>query len=753
MQNRSNLYKQMMRSDLRDVATAAIYIGAVNQKAQRGAVARGAFWKLASPQAPMNSTESVTKKYFAWEQKANRLDGERLFVPELDTDELFNNGIVTERISTPEDPQEVTFMLGESGLDIKGLTIEFGTSYPLTFKVESEAGINEYANTSGSFSTEDVFNDVSYIRIIPGEMSDGQTRFHIEKILFGIGIVLAGREKIINVDIKEKVHPLSLDLPTVDMNFTVNNLDRYFNANVDDSAINFLEKGQIVELYFYQTLGDGTSETISGGTAMLESWKDKTSQAEFTATDRLWQMDGIYEDGVYQKEGISAFNLLKDVFEKAGLPEEEYSIDPYLKNVLIRNPLPKDTYANCILLIANACRCEMRQDRQMKIIIKASFVPELSTEAGAGTEYSRGDKLLEVIDVTEYFDWQQSYNRLDGAMFWNPEGDAPHYVGYVSKAISDQDGNFEDNPYIVMNAAAAFTFYQLSVSFGGIHPQRALVRCFNEEQETDAFEVDISSNMQIINHSFMEVDSVRIEFIKTTPNSRIIVKNISIAETTNFVLKRDEIVDEPTTERQDRIKDIVINRTVYSLPSKQDSMISEDIVISTDDNMFKLEFNDASIPVSINTTIPAEEENAEDIQVDYGAEIIKYSNWYCMIRFNNPPAEPTEVHVEVIGFQYNVTNSEYVLPVNTTGITPDTLQNPLVDSIEMAKKYAEWCADYYAAKAEYTIPKYMGDPVLEAGDLAYYEDEDNSQQLIRVHTIQIKFDGTYNDSSCAGRSV
>lgn len=752
MQNRSNLYKQMMRSDLRDVATATIYIGAVNQKAQRSATAHGAFWKLASPQAPMDADKSVTKKYFSWEQKANRIDGTRYFVPELDDEELFNNGIVTERINTSENPQAVVFMLGESDLDIKGLTIEFGTSYPLTFKVESEAGVNEYVNTSGSFSTEDVFDDVSYIKIIPGEMSDGQTRFHIEKILFGIGIVLSGRKKIINAGIKEKVHPLSLELPTVDMNFTVDNLDRYFNANADDSVINFLEKGQMVKLYFYQTLGDGTTETINGGTAMLESWKDKTSQAEFTATDRLWQMDGIYEDGIYRKEGISAFHLLEDVFEKAGLPKDEYFIDPYLKNVMIRNPLPKDTYANCILLIANACRCGMRQDRQMKIIIKASFVPELSTEAGPGTEYSKGDNILKVIDVTEYFDWQKSYNRLDGTMFWNPEGEAPHYAGYVSKAMSNEDGEFGENPYIVMNAAAAFTFYHLSVSFGGVHPERALVRCFNEDQETDTLEVDISSNLQIINYSFMDVDSVRIEFIKGAPNSRVIVKNISIAENTDFTLKRDEMLTEPITERQDRIKDIVINRTVYSLPSKQDSIFSEDMIVSTDENVFKLEFNDASIPVSITTTIPAEEES-EDTQVDYGAEIVKYSNWYCVLRFNNPPAEPVEVHVDVSGYQYNVTNPEYVLPVNTTGVTPDTLQNPLVDSIEMAKKYAEWCANYYAAKAEYTISKYMGDPVLEASDLAYYEDEDNSQQLIRVHTIQIKFDGTYNDSSCAGRSV
>lgn len=76
--------------------------------------------------------------------------------------------------------------------------------------------------------------------------------------------------------------------------------------------------------------------------------------------------------------------------------------------------MPKDTYANCILLIANACRCVMKQDRNYKIIIKASFTPELTTYSNAEAKYSSSTRLLEKVDITEYFDWQQSFNRIDG---------------------------------------------------------------------------------------------------------------------------------------------------------------------------------------------------------------------------------------------------------------------------------------------------------------------------------------------------
>ena len=41
MQNRSDLYKKMMKSDLRDITDAVIYIGAINQDAQSGAMVEG----------------------------------------------------------------------------------------------------------------------------------------------------------------------------------------------------------------------------------------------------------------------------------------------------------------------------------------------------------------------------------------------------------------------------------------------------------------------------------------------------------------------------------------------------------------------------------------------------------------------------------------------------------------------------------------------------------------------------------------
>ena len=744
----------MMQSDLRDVTTAAIYIGAINQKAQSENSVQGSFWKYADINSPLNPDSKVENSYFTWEEKANKLDGSMYFLPETDDEIIYNQGLVIEEICTDTTKPEILFQFNISQLDIKGLTLDFGESFPEEFLIETNAETRTYLSNTRFFVTEDVFEKIDYMKIIPVTMSHGLTRLRIEKIMFGIGIGLTGN-KIISMSIKEKTHPISLELPTVDFSFKIDNQDRYFNANADDSVINFLERGQEVKAYFKQTLEDKTVESISAANTVLDAtWKDKGTTAEFTATDILYQMDGIYEEGLYRKEGITAYELLVDVFVKAGMDEEKYFIDPYLYDIVFHNPLPKDTFANCILLIANACRCVMRQNREGKIIIKASFVPELTVSAESEADYSNAEKLLEEHAATDYFEWQQNYNRLDGMLFWKPEGVEYYYSGYISSQMTNAEGIFESNPVVTILASAAFNFYQLLLQFGNVFPKKALIRCYNNEVETESFYLDITSKKQIINHAFLDVDMVKIEFTEAQPYNRIHIHQISVGDSTDFTIYRNDMMKEPVTERQERVKDITVVRSIYSKSSQQDTIFTDTIKVSAETAEIKIEFNDASIPVSIVTAIPSEDEgDLEGVIVDYGAEIIHYSNWYCRIRFNAPPEEPVEVNLKVEGYVYNVSNPKYILNVNTTGTNPSALKNPLIDTLQLTEKYAEWCSLYYQAKAEYAMSKVMGDPVLESNDLAFYEDEGGNIHLIRVHTINLKFDGAYNSSSYSGRSV
>ena len=742
MQNRSELYNKMMRGNLRGVTASSIYIGAINQEAQRSAIVQGSFWKYANLESPISNDEKVERPYFSWEGHYNKIDGTRYFPPELNDEAMFNNGIVTSGICTDVLKPEISFKFAYPSLSIKGLTVEFGEYFPKTFTIETNKGSFEYECDSGHFITEDVFEQIDYIKFIPQKMQYESNRFRIERIQFGIGVILAGN-KILNLNIKEKTHPISLELPTIDLSFTVDNQDRYFNANEDSSVINFLERGQRVEAYFYQTLEDGSQEIIRAACVAMDStWKDKGSTAEFSATDILYQLNGIYENGIYRSEGITAAALLKEVFEEAGLNSTMYSIDPYLSEIVLHNPLPKDTYANCILLIANACRCVLRQDRYSRLIVKSAFIPELSTSAFSNIRYSSADLLLKELQTVEYFEWQKGYNRLDGKRYWHPEKEDYLYAGYVSNAIADADGNFEIPPMVILESVAAFTFFQLTLEFGDINPKEVMLYCYNNGFEVEHFSAEIISGKQIINHSFIDVDKVEIVFTKTLPYTRIHLQRILIDESTDFIIQRDDMLQKPITERQSKIKEIDVVRTVYCRANSVIDIFSDTIIINAQNCDFKVEFNEASIPVSVITKISSDQ-----------AEIVTYSNWYCKIHFNSPPEADVTLNITIQGYAYLVSNPKYVLELNSTGITPAILQNPLIDSQEMAKKYAQWCAEYYRARAEYTMPQIMGNPILESNDLAMYEDENGEFRLLRIHTVNLKFDGTYNGSSYNGRSV
>ncbi len=758
MQAVSKKYRSMMKSDCRKLTTAVIYIGAINQDAQMGSSPDGYFNELSTASAPANPDEEVTKRYFSWEENLNRLDGKMYFPPEFESDELYNQGIITEELSAFASSPTVIFNFTTPGMNIRGLTIDFGISYPKSFTVETNEVTRSYEINSGKFVTEDIFDNSDYLKITPGEMSHGKTRFRIEKILFGIGITLGGK-KLLKVALKEKTHPISLKLPTVDLSFSVDNQDRYFNASAPDSEFNYLKKGQQVTLFFYQTLADGTIEKVKGAhVALDDTWKDKVTTAEFSATDRFYQMDGIYEEGLWRPHGITAYEQLKDVFLKAGLKESEFYIDEYLHTIKLHNPVPKDTYANCVLLIANACRCVIKQNRFYQIMVMASFIPDLYTSSEDEVEPDLAKHLIEAREVFEYFDWQKDFNALDGSMYFPPEnGNDELCTGYVSTEIADDKGNFIKNPTVTMTAEVAFTFFQLTIYFGSIFPEKMIIHCFKNNEEKENFAVEVNSEKCVIVHTFRDVDKVKIEITKAGEFQRVYIRQISVGETSDFYIDRSDMLKEPSIEKQDELKDIQVIRTIYSKSEELTDVYTDTITLSSDLKEFKIPFTEPVIPVTISTF--SHKDNAQDevtLEVgalDYGGVVVRYSNWYAVIKFITPPEVSEEIDIVIKGYKLLEFNPEYLLNVNSTGYTPAALKNPLIDSEKMAKDYADWCADYYKARAEYKLSKVTGDPALESNDLAYCENEDASKQLIRVHTVNIKFDGAYSGSSYEGRSI
>lgn len=158
----------------------------------------------------------MDKVYATAEQDFTRVDGSMYFLPAAREDVSYNNGIVTNDILG----NIYIDFNGVKGLDIKGLTIDFGEYYPTSFTVEYDAGVQNYENNNQIFVTEDVFNGISYFKITPREMMNGQGRFRIYQFTCGITNIFTNME-VMNYSMKNFVSPISETIPSQDMTLTV----------------------------------------------------------------------------------------------------------------------------------------------------------------------------------------------------------------------------------------------------------------------------------------------------------------------------------------------------------------------------------------------------------------------------------------------------------------------------------------------------------------------------------------------------
>ena len=143
----------------------------------------------------------------------------------------------------------------------------------------------------------------------------------------------------------------------------------------------------------------------------------------FSASDRFEDLDGTYYQGTYRPEGITLYNLAVNVLEDAGVDSRTYWLDGYLRDVTVNNPLPPVPHREALQMIANAGRCILYQDRNGKICMKSSFIPDMEARAGAETYFSSAASVLvKNQERSLCHDWTEFYRCETGSVFPPPGG-------------------------------------------------------------------------------------------------------------------------------------------------------------------------------------------------------------------------------------------------------------------------------------------------------------------------------------------
>lgn len=386
MQIVSAAYKKAMRKPNRNRGYITARIGIISSIAQNNIVASEAdndFAYFANTTAAFKGN-TVSQVYATLEENFTKVDGTMYFLPEQDDGyAYYNNGLVPDKIQG-----SVYINFDGNVADIKGLTIDFGEYYPTSFTVQSDNGTQTYENSSRNFVTEDTFDAISFLRITPLTMVNGQGRMRILEFTCGISNTFSNKQ-VKSFTYKDYVSTICESLPSQDMTLTVDNQNLYYNPDNPESAVAYMEQGQQMKVSFgYDLDGTRNIEWVPEITAFLKSWSATDTEAKFTMVDVFdWKLNGTYYRGLYRPEGISLYDLALDVLEDAGMKTDEYVVDPYLQNVKVYNPVPVVKHSEALQIISNAGRCVLSVDRQGRVWIKSSFLPDMYASAGIDLVY------------------------------------------------------------------------------------------------------------------------------------------------------------------------------------------------------------------------------------------------------------------------------------------------------------------------------------------------------------------------------
>ena len=412
MQTVSEKWKQAHKQTLlnESFVEVSLNIGDPDALASVSSMDNGATYFSNTAQVVSEVDKNVAP-YCTLEQNLWLLDGNRKAIPESD---FGSNGFVGVELS-----DDASVFSGKTPLItlnfprvfynlIPGITITWSPTYGEyadTFIVTVYNGDSVVASKEvvGNRSTKSlVMLDIAgydRIEIMILRWCLPYRRARVEDIFVGISRVYT-KSELFNYIHSQSVDPISTSLPKAEIQFSLNNVDGEYNPYNKQGMSKYLISRQEVKTRYGLKLADGAVEWVPGGTFYLSSWDAKQNglTADFTARDLLEFMSATCVD-ICNLGPRSLYNLANYVLSEAMLPLNDdgsvkWVIDESLKSIYTTAPLPMDTLANCLQLIANASKCVLYQDRSGTLHIEPLRVDVTDYKIDSFNSYSKSEITL-----------------------------------------------------------------------------------------------------------------------------------------------------------------------------------------------------------------------------------------------------------------------------------------------------------------------------------------------------------------------
>lgn len=740
MQKVSNAYKESMKSSLRERGYIMISFGLVNQEIQAKAKIdpRADFAYFSNSKNIFGERTELTT-YATLEENFAKVDGSMFFLPRRNaSSSYYDTGIVSNTLVSAGQ-WELTINLNVLPTDFKGITINFGDNYPVDFDMVGSSGqvIEFRDNDESEFTTEEVLENTTYVKLIFYRMKNPQSRVRIYSIRFGYGLVYYN-DDVMASTLESYISPIGADVPQVDFSVQLKNYDKYFNVDNPKSAINFLETGQEMEIYYGYQLPDSEDiEWVRGNRLLCSEWESDDFTATIRCQDIFRNMDSEYYRGTYTAAGVSYYDLAVAVLADAGVTSGYY-IDPRLKRLYTKNPLPRVKTKEALQIIANACRCVLSQTRKGAPQIKSAFVAPATISVNAEAPYSNINNVLNSGEKQEYATLATNYTPADGTMYFLPRNLTNENVlntGFVSAVMSDANGRFTTNPVITLVQEAATMYYGAKFIFGSSLPAEFIVRTYNNGDLVQEITVnqDITKTYVLLDQ-LDDFDTMTIEFTRTAePFNRITLNWFSFGDIAEFTMTRVDMTSSPKAIKQELIKEVIVPCYTYQTGAAEESLIGEEgEIVSGETETFYIGEPSYGYRVEL--------ENQSG-----GVEIVSSGSYYVTVRYSVTGT----YRVNVYGHRYKIVERYATKTLNLRGKTIKW-ENPLISDMTMAADLAQWLGDYYSSNIEYEYNT-RGNPEIDPNDIIYQENEFRDNMKVNVYRTTLNFNQSFSGKVTARR--
>lgn len=739
MQKVSKAYKKSMKAPLRERGYIMLSFGVVNQEAQAKAEVSDGDFTYYSNEENLFKEHDDSLVYATLEENFTRVDGSMYFLPRESPSALYLDTGLVGRDLVSEAQYEVTIDLNIKATDFRGITINFGENYPTDFDFVTDKGqvVEFRGNDQAVFSTEEVLESVTTLTLVIYQMKNPQSRLRIYSFRFGYGLIYEN-DSVLSSSLESYVSPIGSDIPQIDFTVTLKNYDKYFNVDNPKSAINFLETGQEMEIFYgYQLPDDGGIEWVRGNHLLCSEWESDDYTATIRCQDVFRTMDSEYYKGMYVSTGKSYYDLALEVLQDAG--QTDYYIDPRLKNLYSKNPLPRVQHKEALQIIANACRCTLSQTRYGTIQIKSNFIPEAAASSNGETDYSNVKNILNTDTKSEYATLATNYTTADGKMYFLPRTASARTLntGFVSNEQSDSEGKFTTNPVVTIVQEAACMYHGVKFTFGNTLPSGIVIRTYNNGDLVTEYEVEEEmERVLVILYDFDDFDTMKIEFTGTAePYNRIVLNNFAFGDVTDFTMERMDMTTSPKAIKQELVKEVIVPCYSYQQGTSEETLVSEEITVTAGD----VETFFVGEP-SYNFRATLDEGSS-------GVTITDWGNYYVTLKFS----QTGTFRLEVLGYRYKIVERYATKSLNLRGKTVKW-ENPMISDMEMAQDLADWLGDYYSAGIEYEYST-RGNPEIDANDIVYQENEFHDGMKVNIYRTTINFNQAFSGKVTARRTT